>query len=267
MANNKRLFNFNEILKSRELYEETKKQLSDDILNDYKSRKNPAVVLIGNDTLDVTLGYVMINLFMINSFVGTGLEITKDELFNSTTVTQQALEDYFNFILDKMKKAGVKDFDSVRKTIYETLNETSDISGEYNRREGNAISYTDFVKLAVSDPEAYDLMHPKIKEGQYSDIEKQFNEEGNKLMEYFSSHENTELYPYAASGTGLNKKQLVQCIGFVGLKPDVTGNVIPVTVEDNFLNGMKGLESYYINTKGTRLALITNNRYVRRSGL
>lgn len=208
----------------------------------------------------------MMNLFMVNSFVESGLELTKDDLFNSTTVTQQALEDYFNFILDKMKQAGVKDFNGVRKTIYETLNETSDMSGEYNRREGNAISYTDFVKLAVNDPEAYKLMHPKIKEGQYSDIEKQFNDEGKKLMTYFSSHEGTELYPYAASGTGLNTKQLTQCIGFVGLKPDVTGNVIPVTVEDNFLNGMKSLESYYINTKGTRLALITNNKFVRRSG-
>lgn len=46
MGNKKRVFDFNRILKSRDLYEETKKQLSDDILNDYKSRKSPAVVLI-----------------------------------------------------------------------------------------------------------------------------------------------------------------------------------------------------------------------------
>lgn len=251
----KKVYNFNNILKSRSLYDETKKQLSNELLGNFKLRKDPVIVIIGDDTLEVTVGYVMVNLFMINSFVESGLDITKDDLYNSPTVTQDSLKEYFDFILDKFKESGLKNFDKVRKSIYETLNETADASGYYNHLRGNGISFTDFVRLSVNDPEAHALFNPTVKEGQYNDIEKQFKEYGKKSMDYFSSHENTELYPYAASKTGLNVKQLTQAINFIGLKPDVTGNVIPVTVGDNFLNGMKSLESYYINSKGTRLAL------------
>jgi len=42
--------------------------------------------------------------------------------------------------------------------------------------------------------------------------------------------------------------------------------VIPVTITDNFLKGLSNLESYFINSKGTRKALTTNNRMTRRSG-
>lgn len=263
----KKVYNFNDILKSRSLYDETKKQLSNELLDNFKLRKDPAIVVIGDDTLEVTVGYVMVNLFMINSFVESGLDITKDDLYNSPTVTQASLRSYFDAILEKFKKSGLKNFDKVRYSIYDTLNEMSDASGKYNHLRGNGISFTDFVRLAVDDPEAHALFNPTIKEGQYNYIEKQFKEYGKKSRDYFSSHETTELYPYAASETGLNVKQLTQAINFIGLKPDVTGNVIPVTVSDNFLNGRKSLESYYINAKGTRLALITNNKFVRKSGL
>lgn len=259
-------FDFDSLLASRELYENEKKKLSDRILANYAMRKEPAEVTIAGEILEVTYGYVILNLFMINSYVESGIEITKDDLFNYPTVTQKSLEEYFNGILERFEGTGKEAIDHVRETIYQTLNETSDASSEYNRREGNGISYTDFVKLAVTDPEAYELMHPQIKEGQYSFIEKQFNEEGDKLMKYFASHENTELYPYAASNTGINKKQLTQALGMVALKPSIDGHVIPVLIKDNFINGLKSLENYYINACGTRLALITNNKYVRRSG-
>jgi len=46
----------------------------------------------------------------------------------------------------------------------------------------------------------------------------------------------------------------------------MTGEVIPVTINDNFLRGLSNLESYYINASGTKKALTTNNKYTKRSG-
>lgn len=34
----------------------------------------------------------------------------------------------------------------------------------------------------------------------------------------------------------------------------MSGEVIPVTVKDNFLRGLNSLESYYINASGTKKA-------------
>ena len=47
----------------------------------------------------------------------------------------------------------------------------------------------------------------------------------------------------------------------------MSGEVIPVTVKDNFLRGLNSLESYYINASGTKKALTTNNKFTRKSGL
>lgn len=47
----------------------------------------------------------------------------------------------------------------------------------------------------------------------------------------------------------------------------MTGDVIPVTITDNFLRGLQGLESYYINACGTKKSLTTNQKYTKRSGL
>ena len=243
------IYNFNALLKDKKSYEETLNELNSMLLETYSKRKMLTKVEIGSESFEATLSYVLLNLFLIKPFVGLEVTLTKDELFNSPTVTQKSLENHFNMVLEKFEAIGVKDLDAVRETICETLNELSDISGKYNKVAGNSISYTDFVKLAVNDPEANALFHPEIKEGQYSEIEAQFKEEGKKLIKYFEEHPETELYPFVSSETGINTKQFTQFAGFIGLKPDVTGNVIPVTVQDNFLNGLKNLESYYINCK------------------
>ena len=46
----------------------------------------------------------------------------------------------------------------------------------------------------------------------------------------------------------------------------MTGEVIPVTIKDNFLRGLSGLESYYISACGSKKALVTNNKYTKKSG-
>lgn len=223
--------------------------------------------LSGDEVVDKTFGAVMLNMHLIDSFVERGFSLTKDDLFNSSTVTQDNLREYLDKILEKFKDAGVKDLDEVRETIYRTLNESSDASGEYNRRSGNSISFTDIVRFAVNSPEINKIFHPVVKDGQFSDIEKQFKDASKAIQEFYSAHPESELYPFFASKTGINLKQATQMMSFNGLKPDVTGNVIPVVVKDNFISGMTNLENYFIDCKGTRLALITNSKYVRRSGL
>lgn len=46
----------------------------------------------------------------------------------------------------------------------------------------------------------------------------------------------------------------------------MNGEVIPVTIKDNFLRGLSGLESYYIVCSGSKKALVTNQKYTKKSG-
>jgi len=246
---------------------DVKNELKSIILNDYAARKSHAKVLIGSDVIDATLGKVLINLLIMKPFVGKGLKLSANDMFGFESVTEGNLDTYFDGIVTRFKSDVDIDFDDLRKVIGETINEMSDISGELNVLAGNSISFYDFVRLSVESPEANGIFNQKIsKKMEFDEIEEKFNSLGKQIEEFFKTNKDTELYPFVISETGINRKQLTQAIGFVGLKPDIDGNVIPVAIEDNYLNGLKSLENYYINAKGTRKALITNSKMVRRSG-
>ena len=244
---------------------ETKSDLKSILSEDYSKRKEPATVIIDDETLIMTLGKVFLNLLAMGPLAAKLIQPKKEDLFGDK-FTQETLGKYFNYLISRLRSEGTS-YDEVRKLVSDAENEMCDRSSEYNPKVGNSISYRDFVRLLCEDSEAYELFHPKVKPGAYSDIEEQFNAEGKKEFAYFEKRKDSELHAFVASETGVNKKQLTQMIGFVGLKPDMDGTVIPVTITDNFLKGLSGLESYYINSKGTRKALCTNNRMTRKSGL
>lgn len=262
-----RLFNFTNIFRDYSEYSETKEELKKLVLEDFSSRKRPAKIMIGNDIIEANFGKVLLDLLIMKPFVGKGLKLSANDLFGFESVTEGNLDRYFNSIIAKFKSDVDIDFDDLRQIIAETINEMSDISGELNVLAGNSISFYDFVRLSSEDDEAYALFNQKIdKRMQFDEIEDKFNNLGDDIEKYFKTNKDTELYPFVVSDTGINKKQLTQAIGFVGLKPDIDGSVIPVAIQDNYLNGLTSLESYFINAKGTRKALITNNKQVRRSG-
>jgi hypothetical protein len=262
-----RIFNFSNIFRDYSEYSEVKNELKGLILNNYSSRNKSAKILVGKDVVDATYGRVLTNLLIMKPFVGKGLKLSANDLFGFESVTEGNLDDYFNSILARFRSEADIDFDDLRKIIGETINEMSDISGELNVLAGNSISFYDFVRLSSEDPKAKELFNQHInKRMQFDEIESKFNKLGDDIEVFFKTNKDTELYPFVISDTGINKKQFTQAIGFVGLKPDIDGSVIPVAIEDNYLNGLKSLENYYINSKGTRKALITNSRMVRRSG-
>jgi cell fate (sporulation/competence/biofilm development) regulator YlbF (YheA/YmcA/DUF963 family) len=235
------------------------------ILQDYSARKNPAKIQIGAQIIDATLGRVLINLLIMKPFVEKDVVLTEDFIFGFASVTADNLNEYFNSIIAKGKT--VVDFDNLRKTIAETINEMSDLSGELNVLAGNSISFHDFVRLYVEDPEAEAIFNYKLEDRmQFNDIEDEFSKLGHEIEKFFLDRPETELYPFMTADTGINKKQLTQAIGFIGLKPDIDGSIIPHAIDENYLNGLKTIQNYFINAKGTRKALITNARQVRKSG-
>jgi hypothetical protein len=262
-----RVFNFNNIFQDYSQYSEVKEEIKNLILTDYSSRKTKSRIVVGSDVISSDNGRVLMNLLIMKPFVGKGLKLKANDLFGFESVTEGNLNEYFDNIITRFKLEVDIDFDDLRKVVAETINEMSDISGELNVLAGNSISFYDFVRLSAEDEKAKSLFNQKIsKKMQFNEIEKKFSNLGNEIETYFKTNKETELYPFVISDTGINKKQFTQAVGFVGLKPDIDGSVIPVAIQDNYLNGLSNLESYYINAKGTRKALITNSKMVRRSG-
>lgn len=232
---------------------------------DYSSRKLPVTVLVDGKPIDMTIGKLFLNILLLKPFAMTETPVNEEDIFTESSITQDGFEELFNHILDRLSDCNVT-YSEIRESLIESMNEMCDLSGDYNVKVGYSVSFRDFVRMEVEDEKAAGLFNPDIKPGAFHKIEDDFNECGKKLMEYFRNHKETELHPFVISETGINKKQFTQCVGFVGLKPDMEGNVIPITVKDNFLHGLSGLEGYFINSLGTRKALCTNSKMTRRSG-
>lgn len=261
------VYDFKEIFSSLTKYIETRDDIKEELKLNFSNRKNEVTLKLGETRIDMTLGKLLINLLLMRPFADFGVIPTEEDIFTGDTVTQDVLDSYFNHIVERFRSEDINgDYDEIRSSICNAMNEMCDLSGEYNVKIGNSVSFRDMIRLEVEDEEFNDLVHTKVKPGQFHDIESQFNDVGKKLMKYFKTHKDTELHPFVVSETGINKKQFTQAIGFVGLKPSMTGEVIPVTITDNFLRGLSGLESYYINACGTKKALTTNQKYTKKSG-
>jgi hypothetical protein len=251
----------------QDLYEKTKEDITSEVLNDFSSRKEQVKLITSDGEVKVTLGEALTNLMMLKFSITQDIPITKDLILSGKKVNGDEISKIFNRVLNKIKEIDNLNYDHARLSISESINEMSDISGEINVRAGNTISIQDFVRLAATDENAKKIFNVKFDDNvKFSEIEDEFDRKGQEILDYFSKKKDSDLYNYVWSKTGLNLKQLTQAISFVGLKPDMDGSIIPVVIDGNYVRGLGNIESYYINSKGTRKALVTNFNNVRQSG-
>lgn len=270
LSDNIETYDFNELFSNIDDYTKVNNELRERFNTNFLERKNPAILKIDDTEFNMTLGKVFLNICLMKPYAELHMTPTKEDIFTADSMPQDVLEAYFNHILSEVKEINKDEekikYDDTRQAIADAEDELCDLSGQYNVNVGNTLSYRDFIRMETEDPEAAKLFSPKVKPGQFHEIENQFKQAGKDFQAYFEKHKDAEIYPFIASETGLNIKQAVQCFMFVGLKPNMEGQVIPVVIKDNFLHGLTSLESYYINSCGTRLALTTNKKYTKRSG-
>ena len=262
----KNIFNINLLLKNTDDFEQAKNDLKTQLLQNISQRHDMGTIIVEDAQLDLTLGQILLNLFLLSFFEGSNLKIYKSDLFLKDAISGDDLNDIFNKFLTRIKDSG-NDFDFYRRSLFKVLNEMGDIYSKTNVLVGNTIDYLDFLQAEEEDPAAADLFSVKIPHGlQFNDIEKIFKQKSKDLENYFNTHTKRNLSPFTRSKTGINFKQATQTLSFVGLKPTFDGKVIPKCVTSNFLKGLDKIEDWYIVSKGARLALATNYRMVRVSG-
>ena len=202
------VFNFNDISSSLEKYLSCEEYIKNILEEDFLKRKELVILQLDSVRHEMTLGKLFINLLLMRPFIELGVGLCEDDIFDGTTITQDTLDDYFNHVIKRLRCENVNaDYDEIRRVLIAAMNEMCDLSGRYNVKVGNSVSYLDLIKLENDDPEFEKLTHTKIQPGQYHDIEMQFKDLGKKLIKYFKDHPETELHPFVASETGINTKQ------------------------------------------------------------
>lgn len=255
-------FEMNKIFSNEDLYESEKNSLKFELLSQISNRHDIVSLELEDGIIEITKGKLLLNLIIMRTFVNRGIQIKSTDLYLNDLVTKKNLDDYFDNIFKTHK-----DIDDLSNIFIDVLSELSDLSGEINVVVGNTLSLMDFLKMYRDHQEMRDIINYKFPDNvQYSEVEEKFKSMSKDIINKYNNMPESELYPYVKSETGINAQQLTQGISFIGLKPDIKGEVIEYIIQDNFLTGLTGIPEYLIDSIGTRLALSINYGSVRKSG-
>ncbi len=112
-----------------------------------------------------------------------------------------------------------------------------------------------------------DLNNLKIgQELQTADVEELLRKKTNELIDEFGNTKNPIWY-ISKAGNHIKPKQVQELFISYGQIPDVTGNVIPYTMQGNGLStGYLDPTTYYIAATGARLSAIMNKEHMGEAG-
>ena len=137
--------------------------------------------------------------------------------------------------------------ESVSNVLYNLRSISLDLSDVMNL----TFSENDFINM-YEDPEYREIMEVKISDDmQPVEVEKLLGECQRKLIAKLKSDKTNPIGIMLRSGTGIKYKQLAEFLIAIGMKPTLTGEVMPVAIQTSSLIGGLNRPSYqYIDAVG-----------------
>lgn len=253
---------------SKKFYSELEK-LKEKALKNYKERYNKVEFSYNDKVYSCTLANYVTLLILLMPFVD--LKTLPSEDFINLKAIQNfdkgTIIKYMNKIIKFFENNEDEDYiQTLNKSMRVLLSLLSDISGPCNILSGTTINIHDLFELYVENKEFRETFDKKIpKNLEYAEIDDFIKDKFKKLYSILKENKNC-FQVYANTKTGINEKQLKEIISDIGLKADLNGDLIPHTIETNFLKGFTSITDFYVNSILARKALITSHKRVKDSG-
>ena len=169
------------------------------------------------------------------------------------------INDYINDkLIEFMRRYNVNQV-QINKNIAEVIDKYTSISLDFSDLMNLTFSDKDFFEM-YDDEEYRELMDYRSPEGaQPVEIEEKLHDYQNRLIEKIKKDPKNPLGVIKRAGTGLKDKQLAEFFIAMGMKPTLTGEVMPISIDNSSL--IRGLDrpSYmYIDATAARKPLVLN---------
>lgn len=155
----------------------------------------------------------------------------------------------------------------INECVSNVLYNLRQISGDFSDIMNLTFSDNDFIEM-MNDPEYREIMLVNIEEDmQPVEVEKILNEHQKRLIEKLKSDKKNPIGIMFRSKTGLKDKQVAEYLIAMGMKPTLTGEVMPIAILTSSLIGGLEKPSYqYIDAVGARKPLIMNAKSMGKAG-
>ena len=215
--------------------------------------------------------HFIVNLFLWFAFIRYGKidELNSGQIFDcEETVTAKRLYNWINtHLIDPYQTTF--DNNTISKALDDCIYLLSLIYIDFTLIMGLTIDMESFIEMAERYPKFNDLMHTKPLPGmQPSDIEDMMATKLNEYLDIVLNQDKTNnIRPFLITGMGINKQQLSQLSIMGGLKPDIEGNVNPIPIDSNFIQGgLDSISNFYVDAQAGCKPLILNKTVMGNSG-
>lgn len=235
------------------------------VYQDFDNREKLVELTLGKEKFKVKVSQLLVNLVLWKPFIYFSKPLTKEFIFDTSTVNANTISVYLDNIIDKFLNEN--NHIELNECLSDIIDELGWFSLDFNPIIGNTVNLKDKIDLAKRNPKYKELIHRKFNSKMTTDeIEKQMAADTQELLGILGSEDN-HFKDFVNSKEGLNKDQLTQFEINIGPKPDLKGNVFPKIINTNFLvDGLTSASDYFIDASGGRKAAIINFGQVKKAG-
>lgn len=135
--------------------------------------------------------------------------------------------------------------------IADMIHNLGRISADFNIILGLSMNVESLMSVADRNPRFNEIMHTKLdRDAQPKEIEDLLNNLMDEEVKILMG-EDSVLRPMLRSGAGIKNKQLSEFTIAGGLKPNLSGQTMPVPIDSNLvIGGLNSVSNYFIDSVG-----------------
>ena len=213
-----------------------------------------------SDIIPMQLRHFLTNIIFWEPAIVLSAVDKLDESFivDCTKISSGYIKSYIDnkFVIPYRNKISNKKLNMI---LHDLIFNLSRISTDFNILLGLTMNIESFINVANKNPRFNEIIRTKLDESmQPSEIEQKLHELMEEELEILKT-EDSAFRPILRSGTGIKDKQLSEFSISGGLKPDLSGNTMPVPINSNLVvGGLSTVSNYFVDSIGGRKSLIMN---------
>lgn len=238
--------------------------MRDGLETDFVQNMNIEVIFNGGGQVELSIMDYFYNLILWRLIIVTGNPVTSYHLFYEDSITKATIKRYID---EKFIRPYRETFTNIEinNIIDESLYQFTTIDA-FSFYLMNTINLEDDIELMKKYPEYHDLMHTDLSGVPVEDVKKIGSERTQRAIDYIMNSDHSLADSFRAK-EGVNPKQYREYAINIGSKPDGSGDIFPVDVNNSFLNGgVNNLQYLFIESSVGRVAQIITKMNVGSSG-
>lgn len=210
----------------------------------------------------------LIELNQLQKYYHHKIEVLDESFIIGTMMNNQSRTALESKVMKILTDYGIQ-FERISELLKDVIERYQEASIDFAMSDRHAIMTYEsvFLKDYLTNEKIRELNNLKIPQSlQTADVEELLQKKTSELLTAFGETKNPIWY-VSKAGNHIKPKQVQELFISYGQIPDVSGNVIPYTMQGNgFSTGYVDAASYYIAASGARLSAIMNKTHMGEAG-